>query len=290
MSSDLDELDTQRDYEQIVQLQILEGLGELRRPASGQFLSAVACGLHLAIGAFSLFVALSLGAHLFNPFVMQVLQATVYTFGFIFAIIARTELFTEHTTLAVIPVLDGQASLSELGQLWSLVLIGNLIGGTIFAVFGYHAGLALNIIDPHTFVTVATGYIHLSMTGIFLGAVLAGWLMGLLAWSLTSVGDTISRIVVIFLVTFLIGFSHLPHCIAANAEVVAGMVAGANISVLEWARFEAIATLGNIVGGTVFVGLLNYSFAVRGADERDVYIESDSEEDSDSDTDSVTDE
>lgn len=108
---------------------------------------------------------------------------------------------------------------------------------------------------------------------MFTGAVLAGWLMGLLAWILTSVRDTISRIVVIFLVTFLIGFCHLPHCVAANAEVIAGMLAGANISILDWARFLALTTIGNIVGGVVFVALLNYSHAVRGVDEEELDLD-----------------
>lgn len=270
MSSDLDELDTQRDYETILRLQIHEGLGELRRPASGQFLSALACGLHLAIGAFSLFVVASLADEFFNKFITQALMASVYTFGFIFAIISQTELFTEHTTLAVIPVLDGRASFSELAQLWTLVWVGNLIGTTIFAAFGVYAGTLLNVVNPSTFVEVATTFISLPPMGVFAGAILAGWLMGLLAWILTSVGDTISRIVMIFIITFLIGFAHLPHCVAANAEVLAGIFAGANISILEWARFVAIATLGNIVGGVVFVGLLNYSLAVRGPGELNI--------------------
>jgi formate/nitrite transporter FocA (FNT family) len=277
MSSDLDDLDTQRDYETIVQLQIHEGLGELRRPASGQFISAVACGLHLAIGVFSVFVTASLAKPLFNEFITQALTASAYTVGFIFAIMSRTELFTEHTTLAVIPVLDGYASLTELAQLWVLVLLGNLIGGGIFAVFGVYTGPLLNIITPHTFVAVATSFTHLPLMGIFSGAILAGWLMGLLAWILTSVGDTISRIVVIFITTFLIGFAHLPHCIAANAEVIAGILAGADITVFEWARFVGITTFGNIIGGTVFVGLLNYSFAVRGTDDLDIDTDADSE-------------
>jgi formate/nitrite transporter FocA (FNT family) len=41
--------------------------------------------------------------------------------GFLFVILGRSELFTEHTTLAVLPVLDGRASLRQLGRLWGLI-------------------------------------------------------------------------------------------------------------------------------------------------------------------------
>jgi formate/nitrite transporter FocA (FNT family) len=273
MSTPSDEMaGTQRNYEDILRLQIEEGLGELERPASGQFLSALACGLNLALGVFSMFIMATQAAPVFSDFVTQLLKGIVYTFGFVFVIIAQTELFTEHTSLALIPVLDGRSSLGKLGQLWSLVYIGNLLGSGLFAVLGFYAGLSLHLVDLHAFVDVAMTFIDLSPMAVFLGAILAGWLMALLAWILTSVRDTISRIAVIIIVTFLIGFGHLPHCVAASAELVAGMLAGAPISLLEFVRFEAITTIGNIVGGVVFVGLLNYSFAVRGTDDMDVEV------------------
>lgn len=278
MDTDSEEVGHRREYEEILELQIKEGLAELTRPASGQFLSALACGLHLAVGAFSLFIVLTLANGVLNKFYTQVFQGIVYTFGFIFAIIGETELYTEHTSLALIPVLDGYSSIRELGQLWALVLIGNLIGTGIFAWFGYHAGLGLDIIEPQTFVSVATTFIDLPSTGIFMGAVLAGWLMGLLAWILTAAENTISRIVSIFITTFLIGFGHLPHCVAVSAEMIAGILAGANITLLEYARFEVITILGNTVGGVVFVGLLNYSFAVRGPGKLNIESYSDDEE------------
>ena len=274
MSRSIEELeelvDTQPDYETILRLQIKEGLQELQRPPAGQFLSALACGLNLAIGVFGLFVISSEFSSVLSDPSTQLLKGIVYTFGFVFAILSQTELFTEHTSLALIPVLDGRSSLRKLGQLWTLVFAGNLIGSGLFAILGFYAGLSLNLIKPHTFIEIAHTFIDLSPMGVFLGGILAGWLMALLAWILTSVGDTISRLVVIVFTTFLIGFAHLPHCVAANTEVIAGIMAGADITWIQWARFEAITTLGNIVGGVVFVALLNYSFAVRGTDEIDV--------------------
>lgn len=110
-------------------------------------------------------------------------------------------------------------------------------------------------------------FVDLSPVGMFVGAVLAGWLMALLAWILTSVGDTISRIVVIFVTTFLISVGHLLHIIATNGEIVTSILAGADISVVEWLRFVVLTTAGNVVGGVVFVALLNYSHVVRGSGE-----------------------
>lgn len=265
MGTPFEELDTQRDYEDILRVQIHEGLSELQRPIAGQFLSAFSCGLNLALGVFALFIVGSQLGAVFSDPVTQLFKGFVYTFGFVFAIMSQTELFTEHTSLALFPVFAGRASWKKLGQLWMAVWIGNLLGAGIFAIIGFYAGQWLHLTELNTFISVANTFINLSPRGVFIGAVLAGWLMALLAWILTSVGDTISRIVVIILITFLIGYSHFPHCVAANTELIAGILAGADITWLQWARFEVITTLGNIVGGVVFIGLLNYSFAVRGS-------------------------
>lgn len=275
MSTPLEEPDTPRDAKTVLRLQIHEGLSELRRPATGLFLSALSCGLTLAIGIFALFIMASEAGNVFTPFVTQLFKSIVYTFGFVFAISSRTELFTEHTSLALLPVLEGYAPWRDLGQLWTLIWVGNLLGSGLFALIAVAAGQWLHLVDQQTFISIATTYIALSPRGVVIGAIIAGWLMALLAWTLASVGDTISRIIVIMLTTFLIGFGHLPHCVAANTEVIAGIVAGAKITWGQWARFQALTTLGNLVGGVVFVGLLNYSFARRGSAEIEEPIEID---------------
>lgn len=264
MGSEETGMDTTRDYKNILQIQINEGIEELQRPASGQFLSALSCGLNLGIGVFSLLMMASTLGAIAGPGVTHLMKAFVYTFGFVLAIMSQTELFTEHTTLAVLPVFAGDATVRSLGQLWGLVYLGNIVGGAMFAVFLSVAGPSLHLIDPSTFVGTAKTFIDLSVVGVASGAILAGWLMGLLSWTLTSVGDSISRLLVIIVCTFPIGFGHLPHCVAGNIEVIAGMLAGADITLVEWAQFMTVTTLGNIVGGVVFVTLLNYSHVVYG--------------------------
>ena len=42
----------------------------------------------------------------------------MYAVGFIFVVLGRSELFTEQTTLAVLPVLNGRASVASLLRGW----------------------------------------------------------------------------------------------------------------------------------------------------------------------------
>ncbi len=259
--------DTLRDYTAILENQLVEGTRTLNRPASGQFLSGLSCGFDLGLGPlFLIGMGSALGSTLAAP-VAKFPMALMYTFGFVYVVLGRTELFTEHTTLAVLPVLAGEESMAKLARLWGVVWGGNILAGAFVAPFIAIVGPRMHVVDRSVVVDVAAPFIELSPLGVFGGALVAGWLMGLLSWILTSAGDTISRLVVTVLTTFLIGYFHLPHCVAGNIEVLAGLIAGADISYVEWARFLAVSTGGNIVGGVVFVSAMKFAHVVRGIPE-----------------------
>ena len=82
--------------------------------------------------------------------------------------------------------------------------------------------------------------------------------MGLLAWLVTAARDTIGQIVIILLITAGIALAHLQHSIAGTVEVLAGVLSGDEITWREFGRFLLWATLGNAIGGVVFVALLKY--------------------------------
>jgi len=184
-----------------------------------------------------------------------------------FVILGRSELFTEHTTLAVIPVLDRQASFKQLGRLWGLVYVGNLVGGLLFTLLVILLMPELGVVvDPSPFETIALKLVDHDLPWLFVGGVFAGWLMGLLAWLVTAAQDTTARILLVLIVTGTIGLLHLPHSIAGNVEVLFGLLVSPAITLTDYAGFLVLATLGNAFGGAVFVALLKYGHVVRGAE------------------------
>jgi formate/nitrite transporter FocA (FNT family) len=100
---------------------------------------------------------------------------------------------------------------------------------------------------------------------LFIAGVFAGWLMGLLAWLISSAQNTISRVFFIWMVTATIGMLHLPHSIAGNVEVLFGLLTSTSVTLFNYFAFLGLATAGNAVGGTIFVGLMKYGHIVRGA-------------------------
>jgi formate/nitrite transporter FocA (FNT family) len=210
-------------------------------------------------------VVLTVSSGGYGDLATELLLASAYAVGFIFVILGRSELFTEHTTLAVIPVIDGRSSLKKLGRLWGTVYIGNILGGIAFCLLALQLVPGLGSIEASVFGAIASKLVSHSFYWIFVAGIFAGWLMGLLAWLIAAAESMISRIFIIWMVTATIGILHLPHSIAGNVEVLFGLLATSAVTLGEYITFLSLATLGNAVGGAIFVGVLKYSHVIRGA-------------------------
>ncbi|WP_074874438.1 MULTISPECIES: formate/nitrite transporter family protein [Halolamina] len=237
---------------------------EMERGTAGLLLSGFSAGLDIGFGPLLMAVVLTVSESGYGDLGTELLLASAYSVGFIFVIIARSELFTEHTTLAVMPVLDKRESLGNLGRLWGLIWLSNVLGGAVFVVFVVTLLPDLGVANAEAFVTIAGKMISHGPRWLFVAGILAGWLMGLLAWLITAAKETTSRLLIIWLVTASIGLLHLPHSIAGNVEVLFGVFISTEITVLDYVTFLGFATVGNVVGGGVFVSLLKYGHVVRG--------------------------
>jgi formate/nitrite transporter FocA (FNT family) len=96
---------------------------------------------------------------------------------------------------------------------------------------------------------------------MLLSGVLAGWLMGLLSWLVAAGRDTISKVVLVRLVTTSIGLAGLHHVVLGSVEVFAGAFSSQGVGPWDIARFLLWTTLGITLGGVVFVAILKYGLA-----------------------------
>jgi len=243
----------------ILEQEIMEGLEEIERPTFGLFMAGLSAGLEIGFSLLLMAVTLTAFADQQASPLVDLLVANLYSVGYIFVIIGRSELFTEHTTLAVLPVLNRRASIAALLKLWVVVYLANLLGTTLFAGLLSVIGPALGVINAPVFATLATHMVDHQWWVILLSATLTGWLMGLLSWLVTAGRDTISQIVLIWLITTAIGFVGLHHSITGSVEVLTAIFANQSISFGAYGHFLLWTTLGNTIGGVVFVALIKYS-------------------------------
>ncbi|NBC82228.1 MAG: formate/nitrite transporter family protein [Bacteroidetes bacterium] len=252
-------LNKPKDIEEILSEQSELALREHRRPTTDVFISAISAGLELGFSVLLIATLLTIFNDVIPHDFLHVIQALAYPLGFIFVILGKSELFTEHTTLAVIPVLNRRASLPSLLRLWLVIFIGNIIGGLAFSYILSVLPVKMNIIETNVLIELAHDYINHNAYIILGSGMLAGWLMGLLSWLVTSSQDTISRIFIISLITSVIGIGKLHHCIVGSIEVYTGFILSPSIELGDYFRALGWATIGNLIGGVVFVAFMKYS-------------------------------
>ena len=232
-----------------------DGEKEMERDAMALLWSAIAAGL--SMGA-SLLVKGIFHDKLEGIPGSYVLESFGYTFGFIIVIMARQQLFTENTVTAVLPVMQNPTWKNGglLLRLWSVVLLGNLIGTAIAAwAFEY-----MPIFDEATrdaFVEIGMEVMKNTPAEMFANAIISGWLVATMVWMFPAAGS--AKIVVIILMTWVIALADTTHIVVGAVEIFY-LVFNGNIPWTDFLWPFAIPTLaGNICGGTFIFALLSHA-------------------------------
>jgi formate-nitrite transporter family protein len=235
---------------------ILEpGKKEMERPALSLLWSSLASGLVIGFS----FVAGGFTSHLVADPYRHAATAVVYPLGFIFVIMARSELFTENTLVPVIPFLEhrDRETFRKLLRMWGLLLLGNMIGAVIFGWALARTQMVNPELQPSLLRMAAEatsgGFGH-----ILYAAVFAGWLIALLTWLLASTQSTPAQIALIWLCTAPISALQFRHSIAGSVEAYYRAASGDAGWATMLGQFVIPSVLGNAIGGVLLVALLNY--------------------------------
>ncbi len=239
--------------------QVNEAVASQKQSLSRLFNSGLSAGLDLGFSVFLMAIVYTLAAGVWPEPLVRLLTASMYSVGFVIVVLGRSELFTEQTTLAVLPVLTGQTAVRGLLRLWAVVYVANLLGATLFAGLVAWIGPALGVAEAQAFGEIASTLVSYSGPVMFTGALLAGWLMGLLSWLVAAGRDTTSQIIIVWLITGALGLGHLPHVVVGTTEVLAGVFVQQGATFADFGHFLLWTTLGNALGGVIFVALIKYA-------------------------------
>ena len=251
-----DNLSEPKSYASILVEQVIDAKETFNRSLGSLFTSAFTAGLEIGISLFMILSAFALLTDVMPNQYAMVLASLLYPIGFIIVVIGQSLLFTEQTSLLSLPVLNGIEPLNKLMRLWGIVIAGNIVGGCLFAALMIGLGLHMHLFDASDIDAYSEHVLGFEWWVIFGSAVLAGWMMGVAAWLVTSARDTLSRIVLVSLITGSIGFLGLHHSIVGNIEVFSALLYGNTVGFWRYLIFLVVVILGNTVGGVVFVAVL----------------------------------
>lgn len=251
-----DNVSQAKSYASILVEQAMDAKETFERSLGSLFTSAFTAGLEIGISFFMILTAFAFLHEVLPSHYALVLASLLYPIGFIIVVIGQSLLFTEQTSLLSLPVLNGIEPFSKLLRLWGIVIAGNVVGGCLFAALMVGLGLNMHLFSVNAIDTYAEHILGFKWWVIFGSAILAGWMMGVTAWLVTSARDTLSRIVLVTIITGSIGFLGLHHSIVGNIEVFSALLYGNNVSLWRYLLFLMVVLMGNTVGGVVFVAVL----------------------------------
>lgn len=251
-----------KSQEEVLVSQLYEGMETYEQHKKKVFLSALTAGLEIGFSYLLIVILVNFLGDKLSQESLFYLVAFAYPVGFIIVILGKSILFTEQTSLLALPVLHKKRTFRELARLWAIVISGNLLGGIVMTFLVVLIGINLEITSYESVATIANHVYKGNYFTIFFSAIMAGWLMAVLSWLLSSSEGSSSKIIVIYMITFIVGFAGFHHSIVGNIEVFAGFIFTQSISFVEYLVFLSAALLGNAIGGVFFVALLRYrSFA-----------------------------
>ena len=262
---------------EILKATIKAGEGKAALPLGKMFLLAILAGAFIAFGAEGSNMA-TFGL-LSQPLTFglgKALAGAMFAAGLIMVILAGGELFTGNALMTA-SLLDKKITCGSMLRNWVVVYIGNFVGAVMIAYLMYNTGLfssGADLLGGMT-VKIAAGKCGLSFCKAFILGILCNWLVCLAVWMSTGADNTIGKIFAIFFPIWVFVTSGFEHSIANMYYVPAGIFAKANtafvaasgvadsaLANLNWAGFAVNnllpVTLGNIVGGAIFVAGIYY--------------------------------
>ena len=205
----------------------------------------------------------------------RALAGAIFGTGLMLVVVAGGELFTGNTMM-IASVLDRKITVLPMLKNWFFVFIGNLVGSLLIAYMMTQSGLfnsGAHMLGGVT-IKIAAYKVGLSFAQAFYLGIMCNWLVCLAVWMATGAKDIVGKLMAIFFPIWLFITSGFEHSVANMYYISAGIMAKETSSWVDAAKTIGVTpemlanlnwgsfftnnllpvTLGNIVGGGIFVG------------------------------------
>ena len=252
-------------------------LNKTKKSTLSIFVKACFAGMFIGMGAAGSNVA----AHnIGNVGVARLIAGTVFPVGLMMVILLGAELFTGDC-LAAIAVADKKISVIDFIKLLLVVYLGNFVGGVLFSALiacsnqlNYSSGL----LGAYT-INVAINKVNLNFGVALVSGILCNILVSAAVLMANCSKDVTGKLFVCFFVIMLFVTSGFEHCVANMYYITAGLLAKMNPAYVAVAiekygltqdKIDSLniisylcknllpVTIGNIIGGSFFVGVPLY--------------------------------
>ncbi|MCJ2376473.1 formate/nitrite transporter family protein [Vibrio sp. ZSDZ34] len=250
------------------------GVTKARLPLLSMIMLGILAGAFIGLGGLYFTIVKSDASLGFAA--QQVLGGLTFSLGLILVIVAGAELFTGNNLLAMAWA-DGKITTIELVRNWVVVCAANFVGAIGVAALVYlsgHADMNQGAI-AETYAKIAAAKCEMSFWNAFFRGVLCNILVCMAVWMALAGRSVVDKAVaIIFPISAFVaaGFEHsianmyfIP--LAMMLEASGTVEAAGGVSIIGFAGNLFPVILGNLVGGSVFVGLVYHIIYLRGSNK-----------------------
>ena len=259
---------------EVIEQNIQNGIKKTNLTTKKLILLGIVAGFFIGIGA----EASSLAMHgISNVGLARTVAGAVFPIGLMLIVLLGGELFTGNCLISM-AVYDKRAKLKGMIRNLTIVYISNFIGAALMAWMINNCG-QLNFSDGGAgafTIKVALGKVGIDPMQAIVSGILCNVLVCLAIFMAATAKDVAGKCIAIFFPIFVFVISGFEHCVANMYYIPAGIFAAQNslyaakatelygitAEQLSGLNFVTMfsnlipVTIGNIIGGMVFVGLL----------------------------------
>ena len=259
---------------EVIEQNIQNGIKKTNLTTKKLILLGIAAGFFIGIGA----EASSLAMHgISNVGLARTVAGAVFPIGLMLIVLLGGELFTGNCLISM-AVYDKKAKLKGMIRNLTIVYISNFIGAALMAWMINNCG-QLNFSDGGAgafTIKIALGKVGIDPMQAIVSGILCNVLVCLAIFMAATAKDVAGKCIAIFFPIFVFVISGFEHCVANMYYIPAGIFAvqnplyaakatelyGITAEQLSGLNFGTMfsnlvpVTIGNIIGGMVFVGLL----------------------------------
>jgi nitrite transporter len=237
----------------------------LRERPLQYFVLATLAGAYIGFGVMLIF---AIGAPLQAVAAASTKAVMGASFGVALALVifAGSELFTGNNLVMAVATLSGKASTGSTTKVWAASFVGNLVGSLFLAALVVQSGLMKKGPVSAFIQQAASAKMNAPWMELFVRGMLCNTLVCLAVWMGYRVKDETAKLLLICWCLFAFVGAGFEHCVA-NMTLMAMALFSAHAPDVSWAGYVrnlVPVTLGNLVGGAVFVGAA-YWFVAKGA-------------------------
>lgn len=190
--------------------------------------------------------------------VVSLIMGLSFAVALLLIIFAGAELFTGNNMIYTVSTLSRVTTWKDAFKNWFWCFGGNFIGASILCLLIVGTGIFKTIEPDYLLMTIAAKKMNMATSELFFRAILCNWLVCLAIWTVIRTKSDTAKIMLIFWMLFTFVASGYEHSVANMTFLGLALLHPHpdTISLAGFIHNLVPVTLGNIVGGGLFLGTI----------------------------------